>query len=399
MIRALPRRKAGAWSPARFFMRLTWIALAPCSIAVLLAACSSVQQPVMRGDEAPAGGYRTRPSSGLGFVDHSVGQEEVSIQAMSLVGVRYRWGGNTPSSGFDCSGLVRYVLARSAAVELPRTTAEMSQRGRPIQPNEIAPGDLVFFNTSGRPHSHVGIYVGNMRFVNAPSTGGTVRIDYVTNPYWAKRFDGIRRVAPVRNAPKRPFDAPTLLAASAPPTPPAGTSSAMSYRVAAATVGAMAITANTTTTGTAGAPGTKATIDAGSSRTAGADTRHGMAYAAGKTASGPDAFKPSSVSFARTQARGVGAVEPDPIGAMAATDDTSFDAFEPPPPTAATARSQAASWIAAPVMSATPDPAGATASAAPAASSQDYGADTPMATPAQAAAANDPIARFAHGNF
>ncbi|MCG1054414.1 C40 family peptidase [Mycetohabitans sp. B5] len=330
-------------------MRLSWIALAPCSIAVLLAACSNVQPPVTRGDEAPAGGYRTHPSSGLGFVDHSVGQEEVSIQAMSLVGVRYRWGGNTPSSGFDCSGLVRYVLARSAAVELPRTTAEMSQRGRPIQPNKIAPGDLVFFNTSGRPHSHVGIYVGNMRFVNAPSTGGTVRIDYVTNPYWAKRFDGIRRVAPIRNAPKRPFDAPTLLAASAPPTPSAGTSSTM--------------------------------------------------YAAGEAASGRDAFEPPSVSLARTQTRGVGAVEPDPIGAMAATGDTSFDAFEPPSPTAATARSQAASWITAPVMSAAPDPAGATASAAPAAGSQDYGADTPMATPAQAAAANDPIARFAHGNF
>ncbi|MCG1042238.1 C40 family peptidase [Mycetohabitans sp. B8] len=343
-------------------MRLPWIALAPCSIAVLLAACSSVQPPVTRGDEVPAGGYRTRPSSGLGFVDHSVGQEEVSIQAMSLVGVRYRWGGNTPSSGFDCSGLVRYVLARSAAVELPRTTAEMSRRGRPIQPNEIAPGDLVFFNTSGRPHSHVGIYVGNMRFVNAPSTGGTVRIDYVTNPYWAKRFDGIRRVAPVRNAPKRPFDAPTLLAASAPPTPPTGMSSAISNRVAPAAAG----------------------------------TRHEMAYAAGEAASGQDAFEPPSISVAHTQARGVGAVEPDPIGAMVATGDTSFDAFEPSPPTA---RSQAASWIAAPVMSAAPDPAAMTASAAPAASSQDYGADTPMATPAQAAAANDPIARFAHGNF
>lgn len=367
MIRTLPRRKAGAWSPARFFMRLPWIALAPCSIAVLLAACSSVQPPVTRGDAAPAGGYRTRPSSGLGFVDHSVGQEEVSIQAMSLVGVRYRWGGNTPSSGFDCSGLVRYVLARSVAIELPRTTVEMSRRGRPIQPNEIAPGDLVFFNTSGRPHSHVGIYVGNMRFVNAPSTGGTVRIDYMTNPYWAKRFDGIRRVAPVRNAPKGPFDAPTLLAASAPPTPPAGTRGAMPSRVAPAA----------------------------------ASTRHGMAYAAGEAVSGWDAFAstPPSVSIARAQARGVGAVEPDPIGAMAAAGDTLFDAFEQFPPTAATTRSQAASWTAAPVMSAAPDPAATTASAAPAAGSQDYGADTPMATPAQAAAANDPIARFAHDNF
>ncbi|KAG0161962.1 hypothetical protein DFQ30_004711, partial [Apophysomyces sp. BC1015] len=177
-------------------MRRSWIALAPCSIIVLLAACSSVQQPATHGDNTPAGGDRTQPSATLGFVDHSIGQEEVSIQAMSLVGVRYRWGGNTPGSGFDCSGLVRYVLARSAGVKLPRTTAEMSLRGQPIQPDEIAPGDLIFFNTSGRAHSHVGIYVGNMRFVNAPSTGGTVRIDYVTNPYWAKRFDGIRRVTP-----------------------------------------------------------------------------------------------------------------------------------------------------------------------------------------------------------
>ncbi|KGB98784.1 nlpC/P60 family protein [Burkholderia cepacia] len=142
------------------------------------------------------------------FVDHSVGQEEISIQAMSLVGVPYRWGGNTPASGFDCSGLVRYVIGRAADVNLPRTTADMSSRGVSIEPDEIAPGDLIFFNTTGRPHSHVGIYVGKLRFVNAPSTGGTVRLDYLTNPYWAKRFDGIRRVAPPRSAPT-PFDAPT----------------------------------------------------------------------------------------------------------------------------------------------------------------------------------------------
>jgi cell wall-associated NlpC family hydrolase len=92
---------------------------------------------------------------------------------MSLVGVPYRWGGNTPTSGFDCSGLVRYVLGRAADVNLPRTTADMSSRGASIDPDQIAPGDLIFFNTTGRPHSHVGIYVGKLRFVNAPSTGGT----------------------------------------------------------------------------------------------------------------------------------------------------------------------------------------------------------------------------------
>jgi NlpC/P60 family len=154
---------------------------------------------------------RTRPSGLPNFVDHSVGREEVSIEAMSLIGVPYRWAGNTPASGFDCSGLVQYVLGRAADVKLPRTTADMSQNGQAIEPDEIAPGDLVFFNTTGRPHSHVGIYVGKLRFVNAPSTGGTVRLDYLTNPYWAKRFDGIRRVAPPRERPT-PFDAPTYLA-------------------------------------------------------------------------------------------------------------------------------------------------------------------------------------------
>src|SRR3569833_2547235 len=89
----------------------------------------------------------------------------------------------------------------------------MSGRGESVEPDEIAPGDLIFFNTTGRPHSHVGIYVGKLRFVNAPSTGGAVRLDYLTNPYWAKRFDGIRRVAGPAAKPV-PFDAPSYLAAA-----------------------------------------------------------------------------------------------------------------------------------------------------------------------------------------
>lgn len=141
---------------------------------------------------------------------------------MSLVGVLYRWAGNTPTTGFDCSGLVQYVVARAADVKLPRTTAEISQRGSPVDPGQIAPGDLVFFNTMGRPHSHVGIYVGKLRFVNAPSTGGVVRLDYLTNPYWAKRFDGIRRVASPVQQPS-PFDSPTYLAAPREVPAPAAT--------------------------------------------------------------------------------------------------------------------------------------------------------------------------------
>ncbi len=196
-------------------MRRLWSLLL---LTLLVAACSSAPTRVSRAPAASNATASNRTFATLSgfpnFVDHSVGHEEISIQAMSLVGVPYRWGGNTPEAGFDCSGLVRYVVDRAASVNLPRTTADMSVRGEAIEPDEVAPGDLIFFNTTRRPHSHVGIYVGKLRFVNAPSTGGTVRLDYLTNPYWAKRFDGIRRVAPPKAAPA-PFDAPTYLASPA----------------------------------------------------------------------------------------------------------------------------------------------------------------------------------------
>lgn len=199
------------------FMRRICLGLA-VMIVLTLAACSSAPERPGGASAARSDAFRTRPPGLPNFVDHSIGREEVSVQAMSLVGVPYRWAGNTPVSGFDCSGLVQYIFARAADVKLPRTTAEISRRGQSIDPDEIAAGDLVFFNTSGRPHSHVGIYVGKLRFVNAPSTGGTVRLDYLTNPYWAKRFDGIRRVAtPLRQPP--PFDSPTYLASPAPALP------------------------------------------------------------------------------------------------------------------------------------------------------------------------------------
>jgi hypothetical protein len=197
-------------------MRRAWFYLL---LIVALAACSSApRRPASSASWSPSGAYRTAPAippSLPHIVDHSVGEEEISIQAMSLVGVPYRWGGNTPQSGFDCSGLVRYVVGRAAEVELPRTTAEMSSRGVSVEPDEVAPGDLIFFNTTGRAHSHVGIYIGKLRFVSAPSTGGTVRLDYLSNPYWARHFDGIRRVASAHAKPT-PFDQPTLLAAPEP---------------------------------------------------------------------------------------------------------------------------------------------------------------------------------------
>ncbi|WP_114689417.1 C40 family peptidase [Polynucleobacter necessarius] len=128
--------------------------------------------------------------------DTSVGTEDISIAAVGLVDVPYRFGGNTPKGGFDCSGLIVYVYSKAAGIKLPRTIQLMSTRGRSIDDQPPAPGDLVFFNTTGEKYSHAGIYVGQGRFVHAPSAGGTVRLDYITTPYWAAKFTEARRLTP-----------------------------------------------------------------------------------------------------------------------------------------------------------------------------------------------------------
>lgn len=126
--------------------------------------------------------------------DSSAGTEDISIAAVGLVGVPYRYGGNTPSGGFDCSGLIGYVYNKAANVKLPRTIQEMSRKGQGIGEQPPAPGDLVFFNTTGETYSHAGIYVGQGRFVHAPSAGGTVRLEKIDTPYWAARYTEARRM-------------------------------------------------------------------------------------------------------------------------------------------------------------------------------------------------------------
>ena len=127
--------------------------------------------------------------------DTSVGTEDISIAAVGLVDVPYRFGGNTPKGGFDCSGLIVYVYNKAAGIKLPRTIQQMSGKGRSVENEPPAPGDLVFFNTTGEKYSHAGIYVGQGRFVHAPSAGGTVRLDFITTPYWAAKFTEARRIA------------------------------------------------------------------------------------------------------------------------------------------------------------------------------------------------------------
>ena len=401
-----------------FRMRRLWSLLL---LTLLVAACSSAPTRVSRAPAASNATASNRtfatPSGFPNFVDHSVGREEISIQAMSLVGVPYRWGGNTPEAGFDCSGLVRYVVDRAASVNLPRTTADMSVRGESVEPDEVAPGDLIFFNTTGRPHSHVGIYVGKLRFVNAPSTGGTVRLDYLTNPYWAKRFDGIRRVAAPKAAPA-PFDTPTYLASPVPVPPPVDGASARSPTQVAATATA-AIAADRyeppPTTPTTALP-------AGSYRTAAdqfeppppalsaaqrqAQSAGAVSPAITAARSGADPFEPppSSLSAAQRQSQAANATSPprelktesqtesnapDPIAAAA-------DAFEPPPPTARLAAQQVRS-----VQEQQPSSVGRIPAADPSAHVMRASTNplTNSRTPTRPAAADDPIAKFANGSY
>ena len=128
-----------------------------------------------------------------GGAEQHVGRELV-VRALSLLGVDYKFGGNTPETGLDCSGLVRYVFHEAAGLILPRRAEEISQAGETIGREQLVPGDLVFFNTLRRSFSHVGIYIGGGRFVHAPSRGGEVRIESLSASYWQRRFNGARRM-------------------------------------------------------------------------------------------------------------------------------------------------------------------------------------------------------------
>ena len=120
---------------------------------------------------------------------------DILFRAIGLVGTPYRWGGNTPAGGFDCSGLVDYIYRTAAGIRLPRTSHEMaSMDARKVRKmTQLASGDLVFFDIGGAI-SHVGVYVGKGRFVHAPNSGGTVRLDDIDGPYWGNHFAYGRRV-------------------------------------------------------------------------------------------------------------------------------------------------------------------------------------------------------------
>jgi uncharacterized protein YycO len=167
-----------------------------CAATLALGICAPVwaDDPSSAKNESALDTFVQQLSSGAQNV--AITASDVVVTAMGMLGVRYKFGGNTPESGLDCSGLVRLAFAQTFGMTLPRSAGEMSRVGDSVSKKELQPGDLVFFNTLRRAFSHVGIYVGDGKFVHAPSSGGEVRVESMNIPYWQNRFNGARRVAP-----------------------------------------------------------------------------------------------------------------------------------------------------------------------------------------------------------
>ena len=121
---------------------------------------------------------------------------DLVVYAISLEGTPYKYGGTSPATGFDCSGFVGHVFKQSLGKTLPRSTEEISRVGSKKDSDELQVGDLVFYNTLNRRYSHVGIYLGDGQFIHSPSTGKSVTVVNMNEPYWRKRYNGARRINP-----------------------------------------------------------------------------------------------------------------------------------------------------------------------------------------------------------
>ena len=154
-------------------------------LCLILSGCAGQMQREAEFEPAPVS------APPLAATDRASG---VALQALAYLGTPYRAGGLSPQTGFDCSGLVDYVYREGAGIALPRNTYDLSRQGAAVDRTELRPGDLVFYNTQRREYSHVGIYLGEDRFIHAPSSGGEVRVDNLRAGYWMRRYSGARRI-------------------------------------------------------------------------------------------------------------------------------------------------------------------------------------------------------------
>jgi cell wall-associated NlpC family hydrolase len=150
---------------------------------LLLSACGTT-----RHDTPVQAAVYTAPQ------DDEARMSNLAIYAMSLYDTPYQYGGKSRVNGFDCSGFVQFVFQNSLGLQLPRTSAEMSRVGMPLDARQLKPGDLVFFNTTHSSNSHVGIFIGENRFVHSPKTGKAIMITNLNEKYWHARYNGARRI-------------------------------------------------------------------------------------------------------------------------------------------------------------------------------------------------------------
>jgi cell wall-associated NlpC family hydrolase len=152
--------------------------LIPLALLLLLAGCGTLTKPTV----PPVETSRSADPRG----------HEIALFALGLVDTGYRFGGKNPDAGLDCSGMVSYVFENAAGLRVAGSAADIARQGRPVNGEGLRPGDLVFFNTRNKPRSHVGIYIGDGRFIHAPNTNGKVRTDSLTTGWFATRFEEAR---------------------------------------------------------------------------------------------------------------------------------------------------------------------------------------------------------------
>lgn len=204
--RGISERTRGTSERTRALARHGFILVA----CALFAGCATGpgDGPTGRGDARPDAAHAAAPGDVAATVSRERGSDVV-IAAMNFLDQPYRSGGQSLATGFDCSGFTRHLYGQTLGVELPRSADDQARYRalRAVARGELQPGDLVFFNTLRRTYSHVGIYVGDGRFIHAPRTGAQVRIESLSLPYWSRRFTGARRALAI---------APALAATAAP---------------------------------------------------------------------------------------------------------------------------------------------------------------------------------------
>jgi cell wall-associated NlpC family hydrolase len=186
---------------------------------LLLAACTGAHALPPASAEDDVGRFmhekglleqmRETVVGGAATVGH--GASNLVVTAMGFLGVPYRRGGNTVDTGFDCSGFVKAMYEQTVGLILPRRANEQAAATQHIDRRDLQPGDLVFFNTLRRAFSHVGIYIGDGKFIHSPKPGAQVRVEDMGGPYWSPRFDGARRVLPSDRAAQAPGVSPAAL--------------------------------------------------------------------------------------------------------------------------------------------------------------------------------------------